>query len=158
SGGGTQAIPPWPAATRFLAMAVPMRPRPTNPMSPCALPPPLARGSRCSGAASVVVAEARRGGPDSAFNMRLLIGCTRAPLLTRRMFQKGFKRSCPRLPDFMSACRLTSGVSSDHGPDTDGLWPQGWNDGDRTGKTCSSDPSWPKTLRSVLQFPSLGQC
>src|SRR5262249_48688620 len=92
-----------------------------------------------------------------AFNMRLLIGCTRAPLLTRRMFQKGFERSCPRLPDFMSACRLTSGVSSDHGPDTDGLWTQGWNDGDRTGKTCSSDPSWPKTLRSALRFPSLGK-
>src|SRR6266542_1832107 len=54
-------------------MAVPMRPRPTNPMSPGALPRPLARSALgCPGAAFVAVAEEKRAEPDSALNMRLL--------------------------------------------------------------------------------------
>src|SRR6266700_2833742 len=50
-------------------MAVPMRPRPTNPTSPGA----LARSALgCPGAAFVAVAEEKRAEPDSALNMRLL--------------------------------------------------------------------------------------
>jgi len=37
-GRRTQAITRWPAAARFLAMAVPIRPSPTNPISPAVGP------------------------------------------------------------------------------------------------------------------------
>src|SRR6266446_9486028 len=73
SGRRTQAITWRPAAARFLAMAVPMRPSPTNPMSPSAVPRPLDRSALCRpDAASVAVAEEKRREPDSALNMELL--------------------------------------------------------------------------------------